>query len=508
MPTKTRVKKVARTALLSKLNEPHENDNLGAVTPEPNLANIMRLPVNALKHGDFMTLQSTYGNQAVQRLLRQNQAGSTVQRLMTEGQLRGLAGEPKSDKKIGFGKLSKIHKMSSLYKNVLAAVGTANQKLDLVVGSGEKIYEVLNALEGVMRTGNAYLKKHPNDKKRSDHIRSVVSQAGAEYDILYKGRTALGPYAGVTFRQAIIQMQTTQIRQEKEERLAPKIEEGINSFESEFVPTSVKSQIKSLYEREDKDKAKVEEGFKPRNTEQLNKDATDERDRIFSSPQNLYNRMETEVKGQIGGAKDNSNTEGTNYAQAFRGNTVASSLMTATGAKFGMAYFRTTVLPTLVNTIFHEKSTEVDPNKKGEEDNLEENVEIVRGMYDELMSSFTGDESVTKVPDEIKKASFMMFQAIKEKGGDDPDAFKMVSSFIFLRFINPVITQIASKLGSHGSRTLILLTKILQNQANKIMFDKKEAFMIVFNTSLEKYAEAMDTFILGVVLAGQKLSTN
>ena len=67
----------------------------------------------------------------------------------------------------------------------------------------------------------------------------------------------------------------------------------------------------------------------------------------------------------------------------------------------------------------------------------------------------------------------------------------LVGGFLFLRYFNPCIVSpesthiVKEKPDRVGRRSLSLLSKILQNLSNNMLFKEKEAFMQVFNPFLE-----------------------
>lgn len=432
-------------------------------------------------------------------LQRSMQQPGTIQRLMTSGELIALAGAPHADKKIGFGKLSYIKRMSGKYKNVLDAMSLYHGELNLFIDrekGGEQTNSLIHRLDVVEEACEHYERHHKGDT-RTQHISKIKAEAIQERNELNAMKPNIAAQAGKTFVQALAEYRKG-IQIQKIEN------EAFNQIEKVQFPAAIKEKLVNLKQGEDQAIKELNPEAEVRKPEAIKAEATKETNTLLTDNEKLTDRTLHEVGSQIGSATDTSGGRegGTNYAQSFRGNTLATALLSTYSYQFGKTYLRTSVLPALRSVLKHEGSLEVNPEKDPEA-NIEENVNTVKGFYTELMNVFIGEGAVGRVPLEIKQMAYTSYVAFIKKGASPDDALQFVASMIFLRFINPLIASLAAKAGGDSSRTLLLLSKVLQNQANNVQFGAKEQFMMPFNSLMTEYNEGMGTFLQGVVEAGR-----
>lgn len=76
----------------------------------------------------------------------------------------------------------------------------------------------------------------------------------------------------------------------------------------------------------------------------------------------------------------------------------------------------------------------------------------------------------------------------------------MISSFVILRYFNPALISpdvfgiIDREISANVRRPLVLLSKIIQNYANEIVFGAKEAFMLPFNETRQKGVDVLKAY--------------
>ncbi|KAL0487675.1 hypothetical protein AKO1_008740 [Acrasis kona] len=83
----------------------------------------------------------------------------------------------------------------------------------------------------------------------------------------------------------------------------------------------------------------------------------------------------------------------------------------------------------------------------------------------------------------------------------------LIGGFIILRFFNPAIAapdiflgpNVAKKRNKNAQRNLILISKIIQNLANGVVFGNKEKYMISMNEFLVSKREDMRNYLLSVI---------
>jgi hypothetical protein len=76
----------------------------------------------------------------------------------------------------------------------------------------------------------------------------------------------------------------------------------------------------------------------------------------------------------------------------------------------------------------------------------------------------------------------------------------MISSFVILRYFNPALISpdvfgiIDREISANVRRPLVLLSKIIQNYANEIVFGAKESFMLPFNETRQKGVDVLKAY--------------
>ena len=79
--------------------------------------------------------------------------------------------------------------------------------------------------------------------------------------------------------------------------------------------------------------------------------------------------------------------------------------------------------------------------------------------------------------------------------------YTIVGSFIFLRFFNPTLVAPDSEnlckpiSNPRIRRALLLVTKIVQNLANDIVFRQKEPYLMIMNDFLTEHINQMKAFL-------------
>jgi len=139
---------------------------------------------------------------------------------------------------------------------------------------------------------------------------------------------------------------------------------------------------------------------------------------------------------------------------------------------------------------------EVDPGKTGSEEIASKNMTTLNEILSELIEKILA--TVDQIPIEIRQITTLLYDGITKKYSDA--ARVAIGGLIFLRFICPAITSPSiygisyDSISDKVKRTLILITKVLQNLANGILFEKKEKFMSGANEFLEKYMDPVGSY--------------
>ena len=179
--------------------------------------------------------------------------------------------------------------------------------------------------------------------------------------------------------------------------------------------------------------------------------------------------------------------EKTKSAQTlFRGNTMATKLMTAFTKMTGRQYLTNTVKPLLEElsaNLMNGISFEIDPEKTGEDHAA--NMEHLRKASQRFLDHIVDSIKVCPVPFRIM-AAHLRDEVVRAY----PEAkYISVGGFIFLRFFCPAILSpdsmnppLLPSVDAKVRRALILLSKSLQNLANGIEFGVKEPYMVPMNS--------------------------
>ncbi|KAF9540942.1 Ras GTPase activating protein ira2 [Mortierella hygrophila] len=190
----------------------------------------------------------------------------------------------------------------------------------------------------------------------------------------------------------------------------------------------------------------------------------------------------------------------TGESELFRRNCMATRLLTVFAKLNGAEYLKSTLQPLLnaLMTLPAQGSYELDPARLGPEEDDNVNFENLKNMAQVFLDTIT--DSASKVPNSFKEVCWYLSQAVGERF---PDAkFTAVGGFIFLRFLCPAIVAPESDGLLHAPientkvrRGLLLITKVIQNLANNVLFGAKEPFMIVLNTFLTSNIHKVTRFL-------------
>ncbi|XP_029556774.1 neurofibromin isoform X6 [Salmo trutta] len=208
----------------------------------------------------------------------------------------------------------------------------------------------------------------------------------------------------------------------------------------------------------------------------------------------------------------------------FRGNSLASKIMTFCFKVYGATYLQKLLEPLLRGVITAPEwqliSFEVDPTRLEQSEILEENqrnlLQITKRFFLAIINSST------EFPPQLRSVCHCLFQAtchsllnkatVKEKKESKKavvsqrfpqNSIGAVGSAMFLRFINPAIVSpyeagiLDKKPPPRIERGLKLMSKILQSIANHVLFTKEE-HMRPFNDFVKSNFDAARRFFLDI----------
>ncbi|XP_065116708.1 neurofibromin isoform X2 [Paramisgurnus dabryanus] len=187
----------------------------------------------------------------------------------------------------------------------------------------------------------------------------------------------------------------------------------------------------------------------------------------------------------------------------FRGNSLASKIMTFCFKVYGATYLQKLLEPLLRGVITGSEwqmiSFEVDPTRLETGENLEENQRNLLRMADRFFQAIIGSSG--EFPPQLRSVCHCLFQVVSQRFPQN--SIGAVGSAMFLRFVNPAIVSpyeagiLDKKPSPRIERGLKLVSKILQSIANHVLFTKEE-HMRPFNDFVKSNSDAARRFFLDI----------
>ncbi|KAJ3149812.1 Ras GTPase activating protein ira2 [Geranomyces variabilis] len=192
-------------------------------------------------------------------------------------------------------------------------------------------------------------------------------------------------------------------------------------------------------------------------------------------------------------------------ANLFRRNSIATRLLTIYAKQQGQEYIRGTLRPIIfeLSERCPPMSFEVDPIKLRDGEDAEANLRNLKVVSQGILDSVIGPGATTRFPTLLRQACGIVWRLV---GTRFPDArVTAVGGFLFLRFICPAIVSPethgiidAGDVRKELRRGLVLITKVVQNLANNVLFGVKEAFMAGANDVLRDNVARVHGFLRDV----------
>jgi hypothetical protein len=187
----------------------------------------------------------------------------------------------------------------------------------------------------------------------------------------------------------------------------------------------------------------------------------------------------------------------------FRSNSLASKLLGFYVRDVGGNYLRL-VLGDLLSALLDEDcDLEVDPLKLNDsQEKKTENEQKLIAWTEKILDRMMDEDIKSQMPIEVRLVASYISHVSDSLQLDTP---VLIGGYIMLRFFNPAIATpdafgLTNKSkGEHGQRNLILISKIIQNLANGVLFGQKEQFMASLNPFLEAKKQTMRNYLTNII---------
>ena len=193
------------------------------------------------------------------------------------------------------------------------------------------------------------------------------------------------------------------------------------------------------------------------------------------------------------------------YQIIFRGNSLASKIMSFCFKIYGTSYLINVFQPLLMNLFAMEniqKSYEIDPTRIEPTEDVEENRKNLRQLTQLVLNAIINTTNL--FPIHMRIVCHCLHEVVTQRFPQN--GYQAVSTVVFLRFINPVLVSpheyglIDTEPTLKMKRGLTLMCKILQNIANNLVFTK-ELHMKPFNDFLRSNFESASQFVIEIASA-------
>lgn len=431
---------------------------------------------NMTESSNMMALQRSIGNQATMKLVGQS-GGTHVQRLMSRQNMIDKAGEPEKDRVFG------LKKMSVKYRSVLDKLTHYQQQTSTTMsyipslpGSAAGLGHALDDLNDAC---TVYINEHLTDQQRTPHIRQLRDIQIPE-------------------ERQLITLLVTASPQVLENIGDKPLSYAIGMMRDLKSLTAATTYNKTLPGQEDRRQAA----------------------QTYESYLGAGNAGLTGLINQQTGQAGN---------QPFRGSDDLTLKGKALSDVMGQDYIRATLMPLIANTmgdlIGKEYTTNAlstrlpgaDTSNAAQTTKDERTFEAVRSIYGEFVRGMLiNTQGGSLIPQEILTAAAATFARVYNNVEDNPAAVHTalqaarvsVVNMIFLRFINPAIIEIASKVSKENGvqGILIRMSGMIQAQVNHVDYFIKNVDMQGIKGEMDAVQGILDNVVDTVVQRGMVLA--
>ena len=172
-------------------------------------------------------------------------------------------------------------------------------------------------------------------------------------------------------------------------------------------------------------------------------------------------------------------------------------------------FLRSSLLPVFSWLARYDYAFEVDGTKELVATNRDRNARLLIEAASKLLASVTDSDSSGKSFPRSAAELLRLVRAIVDKKMPAMSD-RAVASLLFLRLVNPALCSPDVFLGvaepaPHTRRTLILLSKLLQNLANGVMFGEKESYLEFANGWIASSRSQLSSFVFDTVFGIRKV---
>ncbi|CAF4101191.1 unnamed protein product, partial [Rotaria sp. Silwood2] len=188
------------------------------------------------------------------------------------------------------------------------------------------------------------------------------------------------------------------------------------------------------------------------------------------------------------------------YQTILRGNGLPTKIMSFCFKLYGSHYLYNLFAPILAKMFIADlRSYEVDPSRIEQHEQLDENRKNLRLLTHDVFQAIV--DSSSQFPIQLRILCSCLYQVVQQRFPQHP--LQAVSTVIFLRFLNPALVLphefgiVDAEPLPRIKRGLTLVSKILQNIANNLIFTK-EFHMRCFNDYLRSTFDSATNFVLSI----------
>ncbi|OXB36317.1 neurofibromin 1 [Cryptococcus neoformans] len=216
--------------------------------------------------------------------------------------------------------------------------------------------------------------------------------------------------------------------------------------------------------------------------------------RVFEGKGTLLGLMRVLIEREV--------TMTNHESELFRANSITMRMITIFAKTYGYNHVRATLQPLILSLAEKpaECSFELDPRKAAPGDDIERNSDHLRLMCQALLDLICS--SAPRVPLMFRAVCHHIWEVVDDRFPDSRHS--AVGSFIFLRFFCPAIVSPESidldvnPDTRETRRALLLITKVIQNLANNVVF--KEPHMKVLNPFLSDNIKQVTKFLSDIAI--------